>query len=79
MYEEEGSEIFRILCGRSCLGQATKLIVLANPNQIFFGKLRYLADQNQFALILGSEPLLTFQLHRVKMTNRSGSSVFLEE
>jgi len=53
--------------------------VLADPNQIFFGKLRYLADQNQFALILGSEPLLTFQLHRVKMANRSGSIVFLEE
>lgn len=60
------------------MGQSTKVVVGRPPVGVFFGNLHYLALRNRFALVIGSEPLLEFELSDVDWCDRSGSLIHLK-
>lgn len=77
MNKEERFEIFRILCGRGDMGQSSKIVIGPDPSGVFYGTLRYAAIEDHFDLVIGSEPLLQFNLSDVVSCDRLGAIIHI--
>ncbi len=79
MTKEERVEILRILCGRADMGQPSKIVIGPDPSGVFYGTLRYMAIEDRFHLVIGSEPLLQFNVSDVVSCDRLGTVVHVKK
>ena len=77
MNKEERFEIFRTLCGRGDMGLSSKIVIGPDPSGVFYGTLRYVAIEDRFHLVIGSEPLLQFNVSDVVSCDRLGAVIHL--